>query len=201
MFYSHFLGIIGELDRSTYHIETALTLDPMNPFLRGLYSVQLAMVDRYDDALAEAETALEAAPGYAFGYATKLLVHDKLGNYNEAVAAFANLMRFVGGNPDAAEMLETLYSQSGYEGAMLQMANALEQASESEYIPPMRIATLYERGGDYENAMRFFEAAVDIRDPDAPYIGVNIKNPEMRQHPRFKELLINLKLDYWAENL
>jgi TolB-like protein/Tfp pilus assembly protein PilF len=201
MFYSHFLGIIGELDRSTYHIETAVTLDPLNPFLRGLYSLQLVMVDRFDDALAEAETALEAAPGYAFGYITQVLVHDTLGNYDEAVEAFANMMRFAAGDPDAAQNLESLYSQLGYEGAMLQMANALEQASTSEYVPPIRIASLYEQGGDYENAMRFYEAGVDIHDPDTPYIGVNIKDLEMRQHPRFKELLINLKLDYWAENL
>lgn len=201
MFYSHFLGIIGELEKSTYHIETAVALDPLNPFLRGLYSIQLLMVNQYEDAITEAEAALSAAPGYAFGYVTLVLVHDTLGNHDEAVEAIANMMRFVGGNPEAAQMLETAYAQIGYEGAMIQMANALEQASESEHIPSMQIASFYEQGGDYEMAMKWYESALDRRDPDLPYVGVNVKNPEMRRHPRFKELLLELKLDYWAENL
>lgn len=201
MFYSHFLGIIGELEKSTYHIETAVALDPLNPFLRGLYSVQLVMVNQYEDAITEAEAALGAAPGYAFGYTTLILAHDTLGNHDEAVEAFANKMRFVGGNPEAAQMLEAAYAQLGYEGAMLQMANALEQASVSDYIPSMRIATLYEQGGDYEKAMKWYESALDLRDPNVPYVGVNVKNPEMQRHPRFKELLLELGLDYWAENL
>lgn len=201
MFYSHFLGIIGELEKSTYHIETAVALDPLNPFLRGLYSIQLVMVNQYEDAITEAEAALGAAPGYAFGYTTLVLAHDTLGNHDEAVEAFANKMRFVGGNPEAAQMLEAVYAQLGYEGAMLQMANALEQASVSDYIPSMRIATLYEQGGDYEKAMKWYESALDLRDPNVPYVGVNVKNPEMQRHPRFKELLLELGLDYWAENL
>jgi TolB-like protein/Tfp pilus assembly protein PilF len=201
MFYSHFLGIIGELEKSTYHIETAVALDPLNPFLRGLYSIQLVMVNQYEDAITEAEAALGAAPGYAFGHTTLIVAHDALGNHDEAVEAFANKMRFVGGNPEAAQMLEAAYAQLGYEGAMLQMANALEQASVSDYIPSMRIATLYEQGGDYEKAMKWYESALDLRDPNVPYVGVNTKNPEMRRHPRFKELLLELGLDYWAENL
>jgi tetratricopeptide (TPR) repeat protein len=201
MFYSHFLGIIGELEKSTYHIETAVALDPLNPFLRGLYSIQLVMVNQYEDAITEAEAALGAAPGYAFGYTTLILAHDTLGNHDEAVEAFANKMRFVGGNPEAAQMLEAMYAQLGYEGAMLQMANALEQASVSNYIPSMRIAVLYEQGGDYEKAMKWYESALDLRDPNVPYVGVNVKNPEMQRHPRFKELLLELGLDYWAENL
>ena len=201
MFYSHFLGIIGELEKSTYHIETAVALDPLNPFLRGLYSIQLVMVNQYEDAITEAEAALGAAPGYAFGHTTLILAHDALGNHDEAVEAFANKMRFVGGNPEAAQMLEAVYAQLGYEGAMLQMANALEQASVSDYVPSMRIATLYEQGGDYEKAMTWYESALDLRDPNVPYVGVNTKNPEMRRHPRFKELLLELGLDYWAENL
>lgn len=38
-------------------------------------------------------------------------------------------------------------------------------------------------------------------DPDIPYLGVHIKDPELRQHPRFKRLLVKMGLDYWAGKL
>jgi tetratricopeptide (TPR) repeat protein len=51
MFYSHFLGITGDLEKSTEHIERAVELDPHNPFVIGLYSVQLFMRDEYEKAI------------------------------------------------------------------------------------------------------------------------------------------------------
>jgi TolB-like protein/Flp pilus assembly protein TadD len=85
MFYSHYLGILGELDKSTEHIEKAVELDPLNPFVIGLYSIQLVMRDEYERAIEVAEQALSMAPGYGFGYGTLVIAHDALGNQDEAV--------------------------------------------------------------------------------------------------------------------
>jgi tetratricopeptide (TPR) repeat protein len=35
MFFAHFLGIVGEFERSTEHMETAVQPDPLNPFPNG----------------------------------------------------------------------------------------------------------------------------------------------------------------------
>ena len=198
MFYSHFLGIVGELDQSTYHIERALQLDPSNPFVHGLYSIQLLMRNEHEQAIDAAEHALSMAPGYAFGYVTLILAHDTLGNDDAAIEAHANLFRYVAGRPEAADTLESLYRQHGYEQGSLQMARALEAMSAQTHVPPITIGAFYEQAGQVEEAIDWFEVAYEQYDPDAPYLGVNMKDPAIRSHPRYKALMERMGLDYWA---
>lgn len=200
MFYSHYLGIIGELDKSTEHMRKAVELDPLNPFVRGLNSVQIMMQNDYEAAIAEAEFALGMAPGYAFGYVTLALAHDTLGNYDESVEALANMMRYVFGNAEAASMLESFYETLGYESGMIAMGDAMAEVSKNHHVPLVFISAFYEQGGDYDRAVEWLELAYELQDPDIPYIGVNIKDPELRAHPRFQALLLELELDYWVAN-
>lgn len=199
MFYAHYLGIMGELDKSTEHIELAVELDPMNAFVRGLYSVQLHMIEDYERAIEEAERALESTPGAAFGYVTIHLANDALGNEDEAIDAFADTLEFVGGSPEAAAMIRNMYAEMGYAPAQLAFAQQLEVMRESVYFPPIVLGGLYDSAGDVENAIRWFRMAFEQGDPDAPYLGVNVKNPATQSHPDFIALLRDIGLDFWAD--
>jgi tetratricopeptide (TPR) repeat protein len=201
MFYSHYLGLLGELDKSTRHIEKAVELDPLNPFVIGLYSIQLLMRDEYEQAIQAAEKALSMAPGYGFGYGTLMTAHDVLGNEDEAIEALGNMLRFVDEKLAAADFLEAAYQRDGYEAANLQLAEFLVNASESMHVPPMTISAAYEFGGDFESSIDWLEISVEKFDPDAPYIGVLVKDPAIRSHPRYLALVREMALDYWAENL
>ena len=66
------------------------------------------------------------------------------------------------------------------------------------YWKPPISATAFELGGDFESSIDWLEISVERFDPDAPYIGALVKQPEIRQHPRFKALLKRMGLDYWA---
>ena len=200
MFYSHYLVIMGEFDKSTEHIERAVELDPLNPLLIGLYSIQLVMLDEYAEAIVVADQALNMAPGYAFGYSTLVIAHDALGNEEEAIRAVANALRLVGENPDAAELLETAYQRDGYEAANLQLADFLVAASESRKVDPMTISMAYEMGGDYESSIDWLEISAERQDPNTPYIGAAVKDPAVLAHPRYKALVKRIGLDYWANN-
>jgi TolB-like protein/Tfp pilus assembly protein PilF len=200
MFYSHYLGIVGELDKSTDHIKRAVELDPLNPFLIGLYSIQLVIRDEYDQAIEVAEQALSMAPGYAFGYATLVTAHNALGNEEEAIRAFANHLRLVGEKPDAAEFLQTAYQRDGYEAANLQLAEFLVTASASRHVSPTTISWAYEMGGAYESSIDWLEISVERFYPGAPYIGALVKDPAIRSHPRYLALVREMGLDYWAAN-
>jgi len=200
MFYSHYLGILGDLEKSTAHIERAVELDPLNPFVIGLYSIQLLVRDEYEQAIQAAEKALSMAPGYGFGYGTLVTAHDALGSEEEAIRAFANMLRLVDEKPDAAEFLQTAYQRDGYEAANLQLAEFLVTASESRKVSPMTISLAYEMGGDYESSIDWLEISVERISPGAPYIGAMVKDPAVRAHPRYKALVKRMGLDYWAAN-
>jgi len=198
MFYSHYLGNLGDLEKSTEHIQRAVELDPLNPFVIGLYSIQLVMRDEYHEAIEVAEQALSMAPGYGFGYGTLVTAYDALGNEEEAIRAFANMLRVVGEKPDAAEFLQTAYQRDGYEAANLQLAEFLVTASESRKVSPMTISLAYEMGGDYESSIDWLEISFERSDPDSPYTGTLVKDPVIRERPRYKALLGKMGLDHAA---
>ncbi|MDX1507497.1 MAG: hypothetical protein R3358_04405 [Woeseiaceae bacterium] len=198
VFFSHYLAILGELETSSHHMQKALALDPNNPFVVGLYSVQLAMLDKFDEAIEQANRALNMAPGYAFGWITLALAHDTLGNHEKAIDAYANFFRYVHGRTDVADILEQTFAHEGYAAANLAAGEFLIRKSKTSHVPPMHISTLLEFGGDYERSLDYMEIAVNGRDPDAPYIGAVVKDPVMRRNPRYKQLVSELGLGYWA---
>ncbi len=199
MFYSHYLGIVGELDKSSYHMKRALEFDPLNPFVQGLFSIQLVMIDDFERAIDVATRALESAPGIGFGYVTLVVAHHELGNKNEAIDAYANMLEIVSGQPEAANALRELYVQLGYEAAMRTFAQRLEVEVGTRPIPLITIGELYEYGGDIDTAVQWYRRAWEASDPDSPYLGVNMKDPRVQAHPDFLTLLRDMKLDYWAD--
>ena len=197
-FYSHYLGIVGQLEKSTEHIERAIQLDPHNPFTVGLYAVQLVMRDEHDRAIEVAERALNMAPGFSFGYAALWKAHAALGNEDETVRVIAEIIRNLNRKPEIADVFESTYRDKGFKAAALWQADRLSQRYEFERIPPDAVAMFYRLGGDYESAIDWLEIAVERKDPNAPYIGVHTKRSRIRENPRFKALLKRMGLDYWA---
>ncbi len=198
MFYSHYLGIMGELDKSTEHMALALELDPMNAFVKGLHSIQLIMREDYEQALLAAEAALSSR-GAAFGYLTIHHANHELGNEDASAEGFALVLENVAGQPEAAAMFRQMYAELGYSAAMLAFAQQMEQMSAVMHVPPIVIGGLYDHGGDVETAIRWYRIAVESGDPDAPYLGVNVKDPAVQAHPDFIALLREIGLDYWAD--
>ncbi|MEM6544367.1 MAG: hypothetical protein AAF756_04670 [Pseudomonadota bacterium] len=198
MFFSHYLGIMGELSLSSEHMRKALELDPLNSFVQGLYSMQLIMRDDYNRAIEVANHSLQNTD-VAFGYVTLSMAHHELGNTAEEIDAFANTLRHVAGKPAIALTVKPMFYALGYEKTMLTFAEQLEKASQSEYVSPLAIGSLYEHAGRIDDAVRWFRKGFELGDPDTPYLGVNMKSPEVRSHPDFVSLLEEMKLDFWVE--
>ena len=199
MFYSHYLGIVGELEKSSKHMQLALELDPMNPFVQALSAIQLAMLDEFEQSVVVTQRVLEENPDLGFGYITLFMGHHYLGEQDEAFTAFAGMLEHVAGQPEFAAVALDIYGNVGYREALLQIAGVMVEQSKSEYVPPMSIASLYDLAGDIEQAIDWYETAFREYDPDGPYIGVMAKTPEISAHPRFQQLLRDMKLYHWAD--
>lgn len=201
IFYAHYLGIIGDIEQSTWHAERALTLDPLNPFTIGMYAVQAVMRGDYERAIETAEQSLSMAPGYVFGYTALWMAHQALGHEEEVIRAIANMVRKIGNKQVVGDFLEAAYERDGFESAMLQTAEMQVETLEPAQRTNLDVlAVLYMLGGDYETAIDYMEITVDSMSPGAPYYGVNVKPAGMRNHPRFQAMLKRMGLDYWASH-
>ena len=199
MFYSHYLTLMGRGEEGTEQMRLALELDPLNPFVQGLYGAQLLFIDDFHGAVRVIEDVMASTPGFGFGYIITWQAHHALGERDKAIAAAADHFRVTRGDPTGALALEEAYVDGDYTGAMLHAAEVLAEHSETVHVQPFSIAMLYEYAGETEKAIDWFEIAYREHDPDAPYMGVMTQSHALHSNPRFIKLLRIMKHDYWAD--
>lgn len=199
MFYSHYLALVGRTDESTGQMALALELDPFNPFVRGLYGAQLFMIDDYQGCVDVIEGVMATTPGFGFGHNVLWKCYWQLGQKEQSLRSAANYFRNTQGDPTGAIALETAIEEGGFDYAVRHTANLMLEHSKTAHVSPLSIGVLFEQAGDVERAIDMYERAVAQGDPDAPYMAVLTMTTEVHRHPRFLQLLRDMKHDYWAE--
>ena len=74
-------------------------------------------------------------------------------------------------------------------GAMSAIAEALVLKSRTEYVDPFRIAAIYARAGEAEEALYWLERAVDRGSLELIYITVRPEFDPLREDQRFRDLV------------
>ena len=74
------------------------------------------------------------------------------------------------------------------------MANLLIKRSDTTYITPWQIGTLFTRAGNKEKAITWLEKVCAIRESNMPYFGMNPIFDIFRTDPRFQNLLEKVNL-------
>ena len=57
---------------------------------------------------------------------------------------------------------------------------------------------LFEQAGRVEQAIDWYRIAFETYDPTAAYMGVIVKSTTIRSHPKFIQLLRDMRLDHWV---
>jgi len=192
-YYSHLLHFVGSPEEALDQINHALELDPFNSFLQAIYAMNLMFVRRYDDAIALLRNTLRTSPNYPLALSTLRSAYHQNHMYVEALeiwkASYA-----ARDDHDAIDALAQGYAEAGYEGALSRVAEMLIARSRASHVTPWQIGTLYIRAGKTDEALAWLEKAYDARDQNMPYISVDPIFDDLRDHPRFQELLRRMNL-------
>ena len=199
VFYSHYLTLMGRTNEANEQMQIALDLDPLNPFIKGLYGAQLMMIQDFGNATRVIEEVFVSSPGSGFGYGTLWWSYYVLGDYDATIRAARNYFRVTRGDPTGAVALEEAYVNGDYRAAALHAAEVLAEFSNTANVPAINIGMLYDHGGNVEKAIDWLEIGFRERVPNGPYMGVLPFSQAVRSHPRFINLLREMKLDYWAD--
>jgi len=191
--YSHLLMIMGRPDEAMAQIERALELDPLNDLFQGFYGMDMLMARRYDEAIAHFRNLLERAPNNPMLRTGLREAFYARGRYDEALAEL-KAMFAADGERDLAEALERDYAQGGYREAMRRAAETRAARSDTTFVPPLGLASLFAHAGETERVLEWLEKAYQERDPNLPYIGVIPLFDIVRDDPRFQDLLLRMNL-------
>jgi adenylate cyclase len=190
--YSHLLCIMGRTEEALPHSERAIKLDPLSPFINYFYGMVLGFNRRIDDTLAAFRTVLEIEPNFWLALLGQADLLGLKGMYDEQLAIYRKIYA------DDAEItaaLEDGFKKASYNGAFRAVADLMAEwygkpgKSESAFD----IALWYQRAGDYEEAIDWFEKAYEEHDPNLPYIRL-FGGDALRSDPRFQELLCKMNL-------
>jgi TolB-like protein/DNA-binding winged helix-turn-helix (wHTH) protein/tetratricopeptide (TPR) repeat protein len=196
------LDITGRLDEGWKEQQIAFELDPNNARLFDYtLSCGLELRGQYDRAIAIYQMFLKRDPDDGYTHLGLARDYLKKGMYKEAMPHLEQFWTLFG-FPDVAAEVDRALSTSGYRGAILESARALEHliATHQAY-GPVSTAELYATLGDKDRAFYWLEQAYSHRDflaasTDDPlgWISEDQLLDPLRSDPRFKDLLRRIGL-------
>ena len=89
----------------------------------------------------------------------------------------------------AIKSLELGYREGGYNMAMQRTAEMMIARSDSVYVTPWQIATLYTRAGMNDEALGWFEKAYEEHSSNMIYINVDPLFDDLRNEERFQQII------------
>lgn len=191
--YSHLLNIVGRPEEAIEHIQMALKMDPMNPFIITFYAIDLVFTRKYDEAIRVYKDALQIAPGYPFALGNLWETYYLKGDYVSAWDTFQSILKAQ--DPEMLGPCEQAYADSGLKGAINVYAAGLELRSEEQYLNPTEIAGLYALTRENDKAIYWLERAWEARDPNLPYLLLPVYD-HLRNDPRFQDICRRMNLPY-----
>ena len=192
-YYSHFLNMMGRPKEAKEQIEMALKLDPYNPLIKSLYSVDLVFFRQYEEAIAASQNALNLDNTAVVALAGLAYALHLSGRYDEALSAFKSVYSILYKNN--THSFDQGYAKTGYFSALISEADTLASEYETLYVNPTDIAVLYAFGGKKEQALNWLEKGFEIRESNMPYLLWPI-NDSLRNEPRFQEIVRKMNLPY-----
>ena len=189
IFYAHFLSNLGRHDEALAEIKRARELDPLFPFAGALEGQFLNHAGRTDEALERLKKTFELAPNFWMPHLFAASAYTEKGMYAEAVAEARK----------AKELAPVLTVSIAFEGDALAKSGKRDEAqalldellklSTTRSVPADHIAIIYNGLGETDKALDWLEKAYEQRDPKMAFLKVAPVWNNLRNEPRFIELM------------
>ncbi|MDF9798145.1 adenylate cyclase [Catalinimonas alkaloidigena] len=190
---SHVLIILNKPEEAMEQIALAMELDPFNDLYRALYGMDLNFTRQYDKAIALFGEDLKKDVNHLVALSTLRTSYHMKSMYQEALEVW-KVSYAKRADQGAMRALEKGAEEGGYHRALEKLAEYLIERSESTYVTPWRIATLYTRAGNKVEALKWLEKAYEAHDSNMPYIGVDPIFDILRPEERYQSLLEKMNL-------
>ncbi len=192
-FGSSCLVAMGRFDESIAEGRLAEELDPLSPVISTDVGANLTKARRFDEAIAQFNRTLTLDPNFYYArYALATAYHAK-GNYAEAIAEYRKALA-LNDDPWVKALLARSLAKSGQRGEAIKMLGELQSEAEHRYVPSAGLAVVFGALGEKDKAFVWLEKDVTERTPRPPVFSVNPVFDDLRDDPRFQDLLHRIAL-------
>jgi tetratricopeptide (TPR) repeat protein len=194
LYYAHLLSNTGRHEEALARAKRAMEIDPVSPFMSSLHALILLQADRPDEAIEQCNNAAEIDPNLWMPhmFAARAYIDKKV--YGEALKSARKASDL-----SPAQSISTAYeiyalARLGQTDAARAKLESLQERSRDRYVMPYHFAIAYMGFNDRENALAWLEKSVAENDSKAIFLKVEHTWDEVRDEPRFKELIRRLNL-------
>ncbi len=189
--YAIFLTWQGRFDEAIREAQRSQDLDPVSPFIRTTYCLNLRLARRYDQAIQKCREALDLDPEFLNAYGNLGSSFEGQGQYEAAFEQFEKQAVLEGRPPEQIADARKAFHELGMTGLWREL---LQQLKSDERAEPYWIARLCSRLKQSDQVFEWLEKAYQLRSPLMEQLKTEEAFDNVRADPRFQDLLRRLRL-------
>lgn len=188
--YAFFLAVNGRFDEALPQANRAVELDPSAHAARNLAAWVLYLARKYEPAIREFRNALESDPDNPVLRENLADAYVAAGRDGEAFAAYQQWARLAGYAPEQITALDLAWHAGGMNAYWRQRIDIdRDEQLESGDVFPYRMALLYARAGDSDNAFDWLERAYEQRSNHLLRLATEPAFDSIRGDVRFRRMI------------
>lgn len=188
--YAHLLMILGRMDEAEEQSRLAMELDPLNPIVQSFHGSVLYAAGHLDEGISVLENTLRTAPDNPVAVWGLMSAYYLKGMPQEALDYAGRTLAMVG-LPELSDTLQAVLAAEGADAAWRFAGEAVEGLP---YVLPILPIVFFDYAGETDQAVSWAQRALEVHDPNAPYLASEPFSDALRNDSRFREVLRRMGL-------
>jgi TolB-like protein/DNA-binding winged helix-turn-helix (wHTH) protein/Flp pilus assembly protein TadD len=184
-----FLSFMGRRAEALAGVETSKTIDP-SPSSAMTEAATYYQLRDYQALTEASRKGLTSNPNEWTEHANLGIGYEGTGKLPEAISEYQKAVEMSNGDYDATASLAHAYAVIGRRSEAKKILRDLEQKSQSGYVSPYVMATIYSALGEKDRAFEFLERAYQERSLEMSWhLKADLRIDNLRSDPRFQNLV------------
>ncbi len=192
--YGSYLVEQGRLDEAIAAITRARELDPLTPYTSSTLAWIHYLARRPDEAISQLQKMIRMDPSFLVARYTLGLAYEQKGMYEQAIAEFNEAQRLDPESWAPAAFIAHTYALWGKRDEARRGLDELKLSAERRHVDPYHIGLIHAALGEKDQALQWFEKALQVRSEELLFLKVDPKTDSLRSDARYADLLRRLKL-------
>lgn len=192
--YSIYLSVVGRHEEAIAEAKRALELDPLSLIIQANLGGRYLRSGRSREAIQECQKALDMDPNFVVAHRCVGLAYLQMGRAPKAVVEFQTAARLSGGDPESVSELGFALAVSGRGREAAEIVSKLQTSSTGGYLPTYFIAIVDSGLGRKDEAFAWLDRAYRNRSSELPEVKTEQMFLNLREDPRFHDLLQRIGL-------
>jgi Tfp pilus assembly protein PilF len=192
--YADFLMTMRRLDEAAAMLRRAYELDPLSLNINTSLGDPYLYGGDYDAAIAAYKKALEMDASFLVAHHKLAIAYEMKGMHDAAATECQNVLNVAKGYYPAMALLGYSYARGGRTADAKKVLAQLIDISRNGHISSFNMVTIYAGLGRLDQAVDWLWKAYEARDSNLVECGMVPVTASLNSHPRFRDLLKQMKL-------